>query len=247
MRLKDKVAIVTGGARGIGAATVRRFAQEGAKVVIADVLEKEGLALANELMRKGYEITFMPLDVTDEKNWDTVVKATQERYGALHILVNNAGILAMEGVLNTSLETWNRIMRVNATGMFLGTRAAILAMRANGGGSIINMSSVAGIVGSAGAAAYHASKGAVRLLTKVAAVAHAREKIRVNSVHPGLIDTPMTSGFEGTTREAFVNLHPMGRAGKPEEVANVCLFLASEESSFVTGAELVVDGGFTAQ
>ena len=247
MRLKDKVAIVTGGARGIGGATVKRFAAEGAKVVIADVLEEEGTALAGELKEGGYEAVFMPLDVADEKQWEQVVKATEERYGRLDILVNNAGIGAYEPIADTSLETWERIMAVNSTGAFLGTRAAIWSMRANGGGSIINISSIFGLVGSNMAGAYHASKGSVRLLTKAAAVAHAKDGIRVNSVHPGFIDTPKTTVLDESGRKAIVDLHPMGRLGTMEEVANACLFLASDESSFVTGSELVVDGGYTAK
>ncbi len=247
MRLEGKVAIVTGAARGIGAATVRRFAEEGARVVVADLLKSEGEALARKLQAAGCEALFISLDVTDERQWEATVGAVKARYGALHVLVNNAGILAMEGIADTSLETWERVMRVNSTGAFLGTRAAVRAMRASGGGSIINISSIAGIVGTAGAGAYHASKGAIRMLTKAAAVAYAKDGIRVNSVHPGLIETPMTAGMDAAAFQGFVSLHPLGRAGRPEEVANVCLFLASEESSYVTGAELVVDGGYTAQ
>lgn len=247
MRLDGKVAIVSGGAGGIGSATVRRFVQESASVVIADVQADEAEALTQLLRKQGYSVTFMPLDVTDENQWEQVMKATIQTYGRVDILVNNAGILLLESLVDTSLEMWNRLMDVNSTGAFLGTREAVRVMRANGGGSIINMSSTAGIVGSAMASAYDASKASVRLLTKAAAVAYAKDGIRINSIHPGFIESPMTSGLDEATRRAFVNLHPIGRAGRPEEIANACLFLASDESSFVTGAELVVDGGFTAQ
>ena len=249
MRLKDKVVIITGGVGGIGSATVRRFAVEGAKLVIVDVNENEGEALASDLKDGGYAVTFISLDVTDEQQWIRAVDDTIERYGRLDILVNNAGIFRMETVDETDLELWNRIQEVNATGVFLGIKHGAAAMRRSGGGSIVNISSGAGIVGSATGAAYHASKGAVRLLTKAAAIQYAADGIRVNSVHPGVTNTPMIRELmaDKTAGAGFLAGTPMGRLGRPEEIANAILFLASDEASFITGAELVVDGGFTAQ
>ncbi len=249
MRLRDKVVIITGGVGGIGSATVRRFAVEGAKLVIVDLLQKEGEALASELKDGGYAATFISLDVTDEQQWIRAVDATIERYGRLDILVNTAGIFRMETVGETDLELWNRIQEVNATGVFLGIKHGAAAMRRSGGGSIVNISSGAGIVGSTTGAAYHASKGAVRLLTKAAAIQYAAEGIRVNSVHPGVTNTPMIRELmaDETAGAGFLAGTPMGRLGTPEEIANAILFLASDEASFITGAELVVDGGFTAQ
>ena len=249
MRLKDKVVIITGGVGGIGSATVRLFAVEGVKLVIVDVNENEGEALASELKDDGYAATFISLDVTNEQQWIRAVDATIEKYGQLDILVNNAGIFRMETVDETDLELWNRIQEVNATGVFLGIKHGAAAMRRSGGGSIVNISSGAGIVGSATGAAYHASKGAVRLLTKAAAIQYAADGIRVNSVHPGVTNTPMIRELmaDETAGAGFLAGTPMGRLGRPEEIANAILFLASDEASFITGAELVVDGGFTAQ
>lgn len=249
MRLKDKVVIITGGVGGIGSATVRRFAVEGAKLVIVDVNENEGEALASELKDDGYAATFISLDATNEQQWIRAVDATIEKYGQLDILVNNAGIFRMETVDETDLELWNRIQEVNATGVFLGIKHGAATMRRSGGGSIVNISSGAGIVGSATGAAYHASKGAVRLLTKAAAIQYAADGIRVNSVHPGVTNTPMIRELmaDETAGAGFLAGTPMGRLGRPEEIANAILFLASDEASFITGAELVVDGGFTAQ
>ena len=196
-----------------------------------------------------YAATFISLDVTNEQQWIRAVDATIEKYGQLDILVNNAGIFRMETVDETDLELWNRIQEVNATGVFLGIKHGAAAMRRSGGGSIVNISSGAGIVGSATGAAYHASKGAVRLLTKAAAIQYAADGIRVNSVHPGVTNTPMIRELmaDETAGAGFLAGTPMGRLGRPEEIANAILFLASDEASFITGAELVVDGGFTAQ
>ena len=193
--------------------------------------------------------TFISLDVTNEQQWIRTVDATIEKYGQLDILVNNAGIFRMETVDETDLELWNRIQEVNATGVFLGIKHGAAAMRRSGGGSIVNISSGAGIVGSATGAAYHASKGAVRLLTKAAAIQYAADGIRVNSVHPGVTNTPMIRELmaDETAGAGFLAGTPMGRLGRPEEIANAILFLASDEAFFITGAELVVDGGFTAQ
>ncbi len=186
-------------------------------------------------------------DVTDEAAWATAVSTAEKEFGRLEVLINNAGMLDMSGVEATSLEVWNRIVAVNQTGVFLGMKAAAPAMRRAGGGSIINTSSIFGLIGSGGAAAYHSTKGAVRLLTKTAAVELASIPIRVNSVHPGVIDTAMVSDHvPGAVAEQLLAMTPMGRMGKPEEIAAGVLFLASDDASFITGSELVIDGGYTA-
>ena len=248
MRVGDKVALISGGARGIGAATARLMAQEGGAVVIADVLEKEGRETEAEIAKAGGRIFFIRLDVTSEDDWQAAVRATMARYGKLDVLVNNAGISSRTGVEETESDSWDQMMAVNARGVFLGTKAAIPEMRKAGGGSIINISSIYGIVGSATSVAYHASKGAVRIFTKSAAIQYAGDGIRVNSVHPGFVDSPMTEQFHAVpqVREARLDRTPMGRLGVPEDIAAGILYLASDESSFVTGSELVIDGGMTA-
>lgn len=246
MRLAGKVAIVTGAASGMGAATARLFAREGAKVVIADMLEREGKEVAASI---GAAARFERLDVTDEQNWSNVVAATRQHFGKLDILVNNAGISGSAEQDLYSTEAWHRIMNVNATGVFLGTKYAVQAMIANGGGSIVNLSSIAGLIGSEGIhMAYNASKGAVRLMTKSTAVQHAKDGIRANSVHPGVMPPMRTSGrtADPIVRANRMNVIPMRRPGEIDEVANVILFLASDDSSYMTGTELVVDGGATA-
>jgi NAD(P)-dependent dehydrogenase (short-subunit alcohol dehydrogenase family) len=247
-RLKGKVALISGGARGQGASEARMFAAEGARVVIADVLDQESASLAEEINRKaGHQAALaFHLDVTRAADWRAAVETATREFGGLDILVNNAGILNVKGIGETSEEEWDAIVTVNQKGVWLGMKCAIPALRARGGGSIINISSIYGLVGSAGSAAYHGSKGAVRLLSKAAAVQYAPEKIRVNSVHPGVIKTPMVDIFADQDLAAIANLAPMKRAGTPEEVAWVVLFLATDEASFVTGAEYVVDGGYTA-
>ncbi len=249
MRLENKVALISGGARGMGAAEARLFASEGAKVVIGDVLEAEGRQTEAQINESGGECLFVRLDVTSETNWQEAVAATVARFGELNILVNNAGIFRTERVEETSGELWDQVMEVNAKGVFLGTKAAIPEMRKAGGGSIINISSGLGLVGSAGSAAYGASKGAVRLFTKSAAIQYAREGIRVNSVHPGIIETPMTAEMlaDQSTREERLSRYPLGRLGRPDDIAYGVLFLASDESAFMTGSELVIDGGSSAQ
>lgn len=246
MRLAGKVAIVTGAASGMGAATARLFAREGAKVVIADMLEREGKEVAASI---GAAARFERLDVTDEQNWSNVVAATRQHFGKLDILVNNAGISGSAEQDLYSTEAWHRIINVNATGVFLGTKYAVQAMIANGGGSIVNLSSIAGLIGSEGIhMAYNASKGAVRLMTKSTAVQHAKDGIRANSVHPGVMPPMRTSGrtADPIVRANRMNVIPMRRPGEIDEVANVILFLASDDSSYMTGTELVVDGGATA-
>jgi cyclopentanol dehydrogenase len=247
-RLKGKVALISGGDRGQGAAEARLFSAEGARVVIGDVLDKEAAALAEDINSKSGKkaAVAIRLDVSRAADWRAAVDTVSKEFGGLDVLVNNAGILNIKGIVETSDEEWDAIVTVNQKGVWLGMKSAIPAMRARGGGSIINISSIYGIIGSAGSAAYHGSKGAVRLLTKAAAVQYAPDKIRVNSVHPGVIKTPMVDIFADQELAAIANLAPMKRAGTAEEVAWVVLFLATDESSFVTGAEYVVDGGYTA-
>ena len=248
MRLEGKVALISGGARGMGAAEVRLFAQEGAKVVIADLLEDEGRKLEAEINDSGGKALFVRLDVTNESEWRGAIESAVRTFGKLDVLVNNAAIIRTERVLETTVQIWDDVMSVNAKGVFLGTKSAIPEMRKVGGGSIVNISSGAGITGSQQNAAYHASKGAVRIFTKAAAIQYAKDNIRVNSVHPGPIETAMLSAArsEEAIRERLVDT-PLGRVGRPEEVAYGVLYLASDESSFVTGSELVIDGGRTAQ
>ncbi|CAI8002013.1 Cyclopentanol dehydrogenase [Geodia barretti] len=225
----------------MGATEARMFAQEGAKVIIGDVLDEEGRQTEAAINESGGECVFVRLDVTDESAWESAVETAVSRFGKLDILVNNAGIGIVNNVEDTSGDEWDRVMDINAKGVFLGTKAAIPAMRDAGGGSIVNISSIAGIVGGR-TSSYAASKGAVRLLTKSTAIQYAREGIRCNSVHPGVIDTPMTQPMmENAAR------HPMNRIGQPEDIAFGVLFLASDEASFMTGSELVIDGGLTAQ
>ena len=250
MRLVGKVALVSGGARGMGATEARLFAQEGAKVIIGDVLESEGQQTAAAIKASGGEALFVRLDVTSESNWQQVVETAVKQFGKLDILVNNAGISVKGRVEETTVEDWNRVMDINAKGVFLGTKAALPAMRRAGGGSIINISSQLGLVGVDNSSPqYQASKGAVRLLTKATAIQYAGEGIRVNSVHPGPIATPMTEARRADPDyyKLTVSRIPLGRYGQPEDVAYGVLYLASDESSFVTGSELVIDGGWTAQ
>ncbi|PKB63838.1 MAG: cyclopentanol dehydrogenase [SAR202 cluster bacterium Io17-Chloro-G2] len=249
-RLDGKVAIVSGGARGQGATEAKMFAREGAKVVLGDVLDEEGKQVEAQINESGGDATYVHLDVTREDDWRTAVETAVGRYGKLDILVNNAGILIRKGLEDTTVEDWDRIMGVNAKGVFLGTRQAIPAMRQAGGGSIINISSTAGLVGSPdGSPSYTASKGAVRLFTKSTAIQYAKERIRCNSVHPGPIDTEMIQDTltDPARLEQRMQRLPMGRVGTPEDIAYGVLYLASDESSFVTGSELVIDGGTTAQ
>jgi NAD(P)-dependent dehydrogenase (short-subunit alcohol dehydrogenase family) len=250
MRMKDKVALISGAASGMGAATARLFGREGAKaVVVADLLDKEGEAVAAEIRKAGGTASYIHLDVTDEAQWKAAVDKTVADHGSLDVLVNNAGISgsAEQDLYDTA--AWNRLMGINATGVFLGMKYGVAAMRKAGRGSIINLSSVSGIVGQGYIhVGYNASKGAVRLITKAAAAQHGKEGIRVNSVHPGLMPPMRTSGrtADPATRAKTLKGVPLGRAGEVDEVAYAILFLASDESSYVTGAELVVDGGWTA-
>ncbi len=249
MRLRGKVAFISGGARGMGAAEARLFAREGASVAIGDILEEEGRRLEAEINESG-QCIFVRLDVTSEADWRNAIAATVRRFGRLDILVNNAGVSAHGRVEDVTEADWDRVMDINAKGVFLGTRHAIPEMRRAGGGSIINISSQLGLVGTdTSSPQYQASKGAVRLLTKATAIQYAREGIRCNSVHPGPIVTPMTerSRADPERYKLMLSRIPMGRFGLPEEVAAGVLYLASDESAYVTGSELVIDGGWTAQ
>ena len=249
MRLEDKVALISGGARGMGSEEAKLFAREGAKVVIGDVLEDEGRRTEAEINESGGECVFVRLDVTSEESWQAAVSQAVDRFGKLDILVNNAGIYRTNNVTETSSEEWDQVMDINAKGVFLGTKAAIPAMKENGSGSIVNISSVAGLVGNLMSSAYTASKGAVRLLTKSTAIQYARDGIRCNSVHPGTIETQMTAPLlsDDSYRQDRMNRTPIGRLGTAEDVAYDVLFLASDEASFMTGSELVIDGGRTAE
>ena len=249
MRLEGKVALISGGANGMGAEEVRLFAREGASVVIADLLEDEGKRVEAEVHESGGNAVFLRTDVTVEADWERAVGQTISRFGRLDILVNNAGIssASFEDTLGT--EGWQRIMDVNATGVFLGTKHAIPEMQKLGGGSIVNISSIMGFVGGEGGhPAYHASKGAVRLFTKATAVQYGPDGIRANSVHPGFMPPMRASQYaDPAVREEHVRVTPLRRTGETIEVAYGVLFLASDEASFVTGTELVIDGGFIAR
>ena len=250
MRLENKVALISGGARGMGAVEARLFASEGARVVIGDVLTAEGRQVEAEINETGAQCRYVNLDVTSEDNWRDAVAEAVAVFGKLDILVNNAGITISGAIEEITEAQWDRIMAINSRGVFLGTREVIAEMRRAGGGSIVNISSGAGIAPSPGtSAAYAASKGAVRLFTKATAIQHASDGIRCNSVHPGPIETPMLRAARGDAarRAEQLNLIPLGRIGQPEEIAYGVLYLASDESSFVTGSELVIDGGRTAQ
>jgi 3(or 17)beta-hydroxysteroid dehydrogenase len=249
MRLDGKVALITGGASGMGASMARVFAGEGAKVAVADMLEAEGRALVGEITRANGAAIFQKLDVTSEAEWQAAIAACLAAFGRLDILVNDAGISgsAVDDLFDTA--AWQRLMAVNATGAFLGMKFAIPEMKKAGGGSIVNISSISGVTGQRGIhVGYNASKGAVRTLTKAAAVQHGRDNIRVNSVHPGLMPPMRTSGrtADPAVRAKMLEGVPLRRAGRVEEVANAVLFLASDEASYITGTELYVDGGFLA-
>ena len=254
-RVIGKVALVTGAAKGLGLAAAELLAEERATVVLTDIDAAAGHAETTRLAERGLAVSFEHHDVTDPAAWDRVMAETLRRHGKLDILVNNAGVAWVADVETETLEGWRRLNAVNSDAVFLGTQKAIAAMKGHCG-SIINISSIEGIVGEPGLAAYNASKGAVRIFSKSAALHCARLGIRVNSVHPGYIDTPMVTKALGdlgpeiakAAHDHIVNVRcPMGRLGRPREVAYGVLYLASDESSFVTGSELVIDGGYTAQ
>ena len=244
-RLSGKVAIITGGARGMGAATCRLFVELGAKVAVADMLDAEGQALATEL---GDAARFYHHDVTSEESWAALMQQVQQDLGPVDVLVNNAGVLMFKTLLDTSLQDYERVLKVNLVGEFLGIKAVAPGMVERGKGSIINLSSVDGMKGANGLAAYASSKWGVRGLTKVAAMELGHRGVRVNSVHPGGVDTVMGNPRQHTRDEVnqgFTNI-PLQRVGDPKEIAAATLFLASDESSYMVGAEIVVDGGMTA-
>ncbi len=244
-RLEGKIALVTGAARGQGEAHVRRFVAEGAKVVATDVLADEVKALADEL---GDAVVAMSHDVGDEQQWSEAVELTEKSFGGINVLVNNAGIARMSPLVDMSTDDYMDVIRINQVGVFFGMRAVARAMQRSGGGSIVNISSVDGMAGMAGVIGYVASKFAVRGMTKTAAVELGPLGIRVNSVHPGGVDTPMIRppGLEGVDYDAMFRKLPVPRCGTPEDIASLVLFLASDESSYITGTEHVIDGGLLA-
>ena len=249
MRFEGKVAFITGSGRGMGAVEAKMFAAEGASVVVSDVDAGAGKKVVAEIVEAGGKAAFVKLDVTSEAEWKAAIAETQKQFGKLDIMVNNAGIFVATVIEKTPEAEWDRVLDINAKGTFFGVKHAIPAMRQAGGGAIVNISSGAGIVGNAMEGAYTASKGAVRLFTKSAALQGAKDGIRVNSVHPGTTDTEMVASlladkeYQKWVKETL----PLGRVGKAEEVAKVVLFLASDDASYVTGAEFIVDGGYTAQ
>lgn len=247
-RVQDKVILVTGGAMGMGQSHSELLASQGAWVFVADVDQKRGQSTVDGIRKNGGKADFLKLDVTQEADWNAAVNQIVERAGRLDVLVNNAGILILKPVQDTSNQEWDRIFDVNVRSVFIGTRAAIPVMQKQGGGTIVNVSSIYGLVGAPGASAYEASKGAVRLFTKSCAVDLAPFNIRVNSVHPGVIETQMTKALldDPAVRPLLLGPTLLKRPAQPIEVSQAVLFLASDESSFVHGAELVVDGGYTA-
>lgn len=249
-RLDNKVAIVTGGTKGIGEAIAKRFIEEGAKVVLTARKMDEGQKIADQL---GQNALFIQQDVARKGDWDRVIRQTQNVYGKINIIVNNAGIAEYADIEQTTAEIWDKTLAVNLTGTMWGTKLGIEAMKNNGEkNSIINMSSIEGLIGDPDLFAYNATKGGVRLLTKSAALDCARKKydIRINTIHPGYVSTPLVDNLvkdDSKASDHLMSLHPMGRLGKPKEIANLALFLASDESSFSTGSEFIADGGYTAQ
>ena len=249
MRLEGKVALITGGARGQGEAEVKLFAKEGAKVIIADILDEEGEKLEAEISELGGECFYSHLDVTDSENWKETVSKAVTRFGKLDILVNNAGVAVWGTNDDTTEEIWDTVMDVNAKGVFLGTKYVIPEMQKSGGGSIINISSISGLIGQSNIQpVYNASKGAIRLFTKSTAVQYGKDGIRANSIHPGGVDTDMIAHITQGEKiqERLKATVPLQRIAKPIEIAYGALFLASDESSYMTGSEMVMDGGVTA-
>jgi NAD(P)-dependent dehydrogenase (short-subunit alcohol dehydrogenase family) len=254
-RVQGKVALVTGGGKGLGEATCRLMAKEGAAVAVTDVDEANGKRVADAIVGAGGKARFYRHDVTSEDDWRSVAQQAESDLGPLKVVVNNAGIAVLATVEDETLEGWRKTQEVNVEGVFLGTQTAIKHMKETGGGSIINLSSIAGIIGLPALACYNASKGAVRIFTKSAALHCAEQKygIRVNSVHPGYIETPLLDDAFGDlpnaneVRSEIVSLHPVGHIGEPSDIAYGVLYLASDEAKFVTGAELVIDGGYTAR
>lgn len=248
-RLSGKVAIITGGGSGMGAEEAILFAKEGASVIVSDRDESKGQATAKTIIKAGGKALFLKHDVTKEASWQEVIDQASRTFGGINILVNNAAVLLSKTLENTSVEEWDLLFDVNAKGVFLGCKHVIPIMRKVGGGSIVNVSSMFAFVGISGMAAYITAKGAVKILTTALAAECVSDHIRVNSLHPGLIETPMVAGImkDPESYNRYLSKIPMGRAGKVEEIAQAALFLASDESSYMTGSALVVDGGYTAQ
>lgn len=248
-RLEGRVALVTGGASGIGKATVLRLVSEGAAVVLTDVQDEKGKAVADEVVSAGGKALFIHHDVSSEADWNKVVSETVSAFGGIDVLVNNAGIGETTVLEETSYEAYQRTIHITQDSVFLGMKAAGDALKKSGRGSVINISSIFGASGGFGASpAYHAAKGAVRILTKSTALAWATQKVRVNSIHPGFIDTPILGDAKETPfGQVLIDVTPMGRLGQPEEIAAVIAFLASDDASFMTGSEVYVDGGFLAR
>jgi NAD(P)-dependent dehydrogenase (short-subunit alcohol dehydrogenase family) len=246
-RLEGRIALVTGAGSGIGRAIAVLFAAEGAHVYVTDVDGATAEAAAGEIVRAGSSAQSVTADVSRGQDVTAMFRVVEAAYGRLDVLVNNAGIIAYEALDELELADWHQVIAVNQTGVFLGMKAVVPSMLANGAGSIVNVSSIWGNAAVAGAHAYHATKGAVRNMSKNAAITYAERGIRVNSLHPGFIATPLTDAQDAAVNEWVVGQTPMRRAGRPEEIAAAALFLASDESSFVTGSELVVDGGYLAQ
>jgi 3(or 17)beta-hydroxysteroid dehydrogenase len=253
-RVEGKVALVTGGALGLGRAAVELLAREGARIAVTDVKDAEGRAVVEKIGAAGGEAIYIHHDVAQEADWERAIAETLKRFGKLDIVVNNAGVALAGNVEGTSLDQWRWLMSINLDGVFLGTKHGVAAMKEHGG-SIINLSSIEGLIGDPNLAAYNASKGGVRLFTKSAALHCAKSgyKIRVNSIHPGYIWTPMVEGYVGgqndpvEARRDLAGLHPLGHLGEPDDIAYGVLYLAADESKFMTGSELVIDGGYTAQ
>lgn len=248
-RLDHKVAIITGAAGGMGKADALLFAKEGAKVVITDIQDEKIQAVAKEITDQGGVAVALTQDVTSEQDWARVTETALTQFGKIDILVNNAGISSATPFLETDLELWNKVMNINVTSVFIGQKYVIPHMINGGGGSIINISSIAGLTGGSGTGPYTASKGAVRLLTKATAVDYAKHNIRANSIHPGYIETPMTKDLmaDENMRNWFLSQTPIPRLGQAEDIAKGVLFLASDESSYITGIELPIDGGYSAK
>ncbi len=246
-RLEGKVAIITGGASGIGEAHAHLFAQEGAKVVITDIQEDLGAKVVSAIKSAGGDAIFVSQDVTSEQGWADVAKAAITEYGAITTLVNNAGVGNFTGVEEETLEGFNRVVAICQTGVWLGMKACMPALKKSGNGAIVNISSLFGIIGTPSMISYHGAKGAVRLMTKSAGLEYAQQGVRVNSVHPGIIETPLAKTMGDASMAAIIQSTPMARMGRPIDIATMSLFLCSDEAAFITGSEFVVDGGWGAQ
>ena len=246
-RLDGKVAIITGGASGIGEAHAHVFAAEGAKVVISDVQDELGESVVSAINKNGGDAMFVHQDVTSESDWARLVVATVKKYGSITTLVNNAGVGSFKGVEEEDLEGFNRVVAICQTGVWLGMKAAMPELKKTGNGAIVNISSLYGIIGTPSMLAYHGAKGAVRLMTKSAGLEYAKQGVRINSVHPGIIKTPLASTLSEEYIQVIIDTTPMGKMGEPADIAHMSLFLCSDEAGFITASEFVVDGGWGAQ